>query len=289
MSETWTIERVLAWASDDLKSRGFESGRLEVELMLGMVLACDRIKLIINAKQPLSSEELGSYKALHRRRRAGEPIAYLRGFREFFSRPFRVDARVLVPRPETELLVEVGLRRTHHLNLCARVLDICTGSGCVAITLKKERPTTRVLASDVSPDAVAVARDNAVRLGARIGFVVANVFEHESLLRHQGRFDLITANPPYINAEDAAELPRDVQDFEPSLALLSGPDGLDLSRRIIASAGTMLAPGGILALEVAHDSASRVEELCQQHGFDNVQVDKDYAGIERVVSAQWPE
>jgi release factor glutamine methyltransferase len=287
MSETWTIERVLAWASDDLKSRGFESGRLEVELMLCLVLACDRIKLIINSKQPLSPEELASYKQLHRRRRGGEPIAYLRGVREFFSRSFHVDSRVLVPRPETELLVEVGLRRTHQLDLCARVLDLCTGSGCVAITLKKERPTTRVMASDISADAIDAARDNALRLGARVAFMVADLFEQPRLQGLRGKLDLITANPPYINAEDAAVLPQDVRDFEPSLALLSGVDGLDLSRRIVQSAGQMLRPGGVVALEVAHDSAGKVKQLLAEHGFDEVGVDKDYAGIERVVSARW--
>src|SRR5688500_14982319 len=158
-AETWTVRRVLEWAAQDLRTRSATTPRLDAEVLLAHVLGIDRVHLIIESDRPLSRDELDGYRALHVRRRAAEPVAYLLGHREFYGRQFRVDPRVLVPRPETEILVEVALRRTRHLSLAARVLDLCTGSGCVAITLGRERPTTRVLGVDVSEDALRVARD----------------------------------------------------------------------------------------------------------------------------------
>ena len=143
-SEVWTIQRVLLWATADLKTRGSTSPRLDAELMLCLALSVDRIALVVDASRPLSKDELARYRDFHKRRRGGEPIAYLRGVREFFGRPFRVDRRVLVPRPETEFLVEIAVQRTKHVDLGCRVLDLCTGSGCVAVTLACERPNNRV-------------------------------------------------------------------------------------------------------------------------------------------------
>ncbi|MCA9619165.1 MAG: peptide chain release factor N(5)-glutamine methyltransferase [Myxococcales bacterium] len=286
MSEPWTIARVLGWAQKDLAGRSSSSPRLDAELMLAQVLDCDRVKLIVDATRPLSPEELAAYKALHKRRRVGEPIAYLRGYREFYSRRFQVDARVLVPRPETELLVETGLHRTRHLDLSARVLDLCTGSGCVAITLERERPTTSVLGSDISSAALAVARDNAHRLGARVGFFESDLFAAFP----EGRwvFDLITANPPYVPEADMAELPVDVRDFEPRLALAAGADGLTVIRPLVEQAVARLAPGGVLALEVVAGGAPAVAALLASHGYQAVEIKRDYGGHERIVSALRP-
>lgn len=282
MSDTWTIASVLSWAAADLKGRASDSPRLDAELMLGMVLGCDRVKLIVDAQRPLAPDELSAYKALHVRRRKGEPVAYLRGEREFFSRMFVVDRRVLVPRPETELLVEAGLRRTRRISLSARVLDVCTGSGCVAITIKKERPTNLVLAGDISDEALAVARTNCLRLGALVGLYRSDLYE--GFAGH--RFDLITANPPYIPDNEMDELPPDVRDFEPRVALEAGADGLDVTRRIIAGAGVHLAPHGVLALEVVAGRAREVALLLAEHAFHDVEVDSDYGGHERIVSAR---
>ncbi len=280
--ETWTIASVLSWAAADLKGRASGSPRLDAELMLAMVLGCDRVRLIVDAQRPLEAEELAAYKALHIRRRKGEPVAYLRGEREFFSRNFVVDPRVLVPRPETELLVEAGLRRTRRLSLSARVLDLCTGSGCVAITIKKERPTNLVLAGDISEDALRVAAHNCLRLGARVGLYRSDLYQAFA----GRRFDLITANPPYIPSAEMDELPPDVRDFEPRVALESGADGLDVTRRIIAGAETHLADGGTLAIEVGAGRARQVAQLMTERGFVEVEVDSDYGGHERIVSAR---
>jgi release factor glutamine methyltransferase len=279
-AEGWTIARVLAWAAGDLKARGSASPRLDAELLLAHVLECDRVRLVLDAAQPLAAGHLSAYRELHKRRRAGEPVAYLRGQREFYGRPFRVDARVLVPRPETETLVEIGLRRTRKLSLSARVLDVCTGSGCVAITLKKERPTTQVSASDVSPAALEVARDNALRLGALVGFCPSDLFD----ALPPGRYDLVTANPPYIDDATMPSLARDILDFEPMLALKAGDDALSITRRLVAGAPARLAPGGVLAIETTPDAAGELARVLAEGGFDEVEVARDFSGRDRVVS-----
>lgn len=280
--EPWTIARVLKWAAGDLASHGSDSARLDAELLLAMVLDCDRIRLIVDSERPLSPEELADYRALHKRRRKGEPVAYLRGERDFYGRTYFVDSRVLVPRPETEHLVEVALRRTRHLSLSCRCLDLCTGSGCVAITLKKERPTTCVLASDVSTDALWVAQKNCLRHSAVVGLYRSDLYAR--LDRFAGSFDLITANPPYIDAPGMAELPRDIADFEPRLALDGGEDGLDFIRRLLRETPAMLAPGGVLAIEIQAGQAERVVALFAEAGFTDVATERDYGGHERIVS-----
>ncbi|HEY6079470.1 MAG TPA: HemK/PrmC family methyltransferase, partial [Polyangiaceae bacterium] len=165
-AEVWSVRRVLAWAADDLKRRGNDTGRLDAELLLGRVLKLDRIGLILHAERPLSPGELGSFRELFKRRRGGEPVAYLLGEREFYGTLLRVDARVLIPRPDSERLVEVALERTRQRSMLGSALDLCTGSGCVAIAFARTRPTWSVTASDVSPAALEVARDNAHRTGA---------------------------------------------------------------------------------------------------------------------------
>jgi release factor glutamine methyltransferase len=285
--DPWTIRRVLAWAADDLKKRGTPTPRLDAELLLGKVLNVPRVKLVIDAERPLSKEELAAYRALHMRRRAGEPVAYLLGEREFYGRSFRVDARVLIPRPDTEILVEVALARTLARSLSLRVLDLCTGSGCVAITIARERPTARVLATDISAAALDVARDNAVRLGAfNTAFFEADLFALPPGAR-LARLDLVTANPPYIPEGEAPELAIDIRKFEPHGALFAGADGLDVLRRLVRDAPAHLDQNGVLAVEVAAGQAPSVADLFREHGFTAIEKKRDYGGHERVVSGVW--
>jgi release factor glutamine methyltransferase len=210
-------------------------------------------------------------------------VAYLRGEREFYGRTFRVDKRVLVPRPDTEILVEVALARSRAWSLSARVLDLCTGSGCVAITLARQRPTTQVRATDISADALDVARDNALRLGAyNVSFAQGDLFASA-----RGQYELITANPPYIPSGDIATLQADVRDHEPRLALDGGADGLDFVRRIVDDAPTHLVPGGVLALEIGAGEAADTAKILADRGFAQIEVAKDYGQIERVVSGRF--
>jgi release factor glutamine methyltransferase len=284
--DVWSIKRVLTWAADDLRRRGNDGARLDVELLLGQVLGLDRIGLIMHAERPLAAAELARFRELFKRRRSGEPVAYLLGTREFYGITLRVDARVLVPRPDSERLVEVALERTRARSMLGSALDLCTGSGCIAIAFARQRPTWDVTATDISKDALAVARDNAHRTGA-----IRNLrLRHGSLFDAvpAERFDLVTGNPPYIPSADIAGLPADVRDFEPRLALDGGADGLDLVREIAKRGPGFLKPGGLLALEIQYDQGDSASAALREHGFRDVQVAQDLGGRDRVVSGYGP-
>lgn len=288
----WTVRRIAEWATQDFRARGIETPRLDAELILSDVLSLTRTQLILDYDRELSDAELTTLRSLIQRRRGREPLAYLRGHREFYGRDFVVDKRVLVPRPDTETLVDVALRRTAERSLGTRILDLCTGSGAVAISLAKERPTARVLGTDISEQALSVARTNARRLGAyNVGLVRADLFDGiaEVLLRAGWPrwFDLVVANPPYIPSAEIATLMPDVRDHEPRLALDGGTDGLDFCRRIVADAPSWLRAGGVLALELGAGQAPAVMALLQERGFADVRAERDLARIERVVHGVW--
>lgn len=278
----WTIGSVLKWATDDFRARGIESPRLDAEVLLAFALRATRVQLIVDSQRPLVPDELARFRDLVRRRRTREPVAYLVGEREFYGRRFLVDHRVLVPRPDTETLIDVALTRSARLSMSARVLDLCTGSGCVAVTLARERPTTRVHATDIEAGALSVARENALRLGAyRVSFSRGDLYD--GLRAPFGAFDLIVANPPYVPTPDLPGLPADVRDFEPRCALDGGDDGVSLLRRVVEGARPFLSDGGILAVEVGAGEAERVAETFAANGFENVVKARDYGKIERVV------
>jgi release factor glutamine methyltransferase len=283
-TEPWTVASVLRWATEDFRSRGITSPRLDAELLLGFALGMGRTQLIIELMRPLAPDELGRFRELVKRRRAHEPVAYILGVREFYGRPFRVDRRVLVPRPDTETLVEVALERTRHVSLSMRALDLCTGSGCVAISLARERPTSCVWATDLSEDAIAVARENALRLGAYN--VVLRAGDLFAPARGR-RFDVVTANPPYIREGEIPGLDADIRAYEPHVALSGGADGLVVIRRIVEDAPSVLAPGGVLAIEVGAGQAREVATLFEGRGFVEVERARDYGRIERVVHGVW--
>lgn len=284
---SWSVRDVLAWAQEDFKKRGLEAPRLEAELLLADTLGVDRVRLVIDSARPLAPTELGRYRDVIQRRRRGEPMAYILGRREFYGRMFRVDERVLIPRPDTETLVEVALRRTRPRHLFGRALDLCTGSGCVALSIAKARPTWHVTASDLSSRALEVAKENAYRLGAIWGvrFAEGDLF---AAVGPDERFELITANPPYIPGDEIAELAEDVRNFEPRLALDGGLTGLDFYERIPNDALTRLTRGGVLAVEVGFGQASAVRCLLEAAGFEEIEVERDYGNVERVVSGKAP-
>jgi release factor glutamine methyltransferase len=286
-AQTWTIGKILEWATSDFRARGIASPRLDAEVLLAFAIGDSRVKLIVDRERPLVPNELAKFRELVKKRRTSEPVAYLVGSREFYGRRFRVDARVLVPRPDTETLVDVALARTTHVSMSLRAIDLCTGSGCVAVTLARERPTAHVHATDTSDDALAVARDNALRLGAyNASFARADLFD--GLGPAWSKVDLVVSNPPYIATGEIAELPADVRDHEPRAALDGGKGGLDLLRRIVEGGPLHLATNGTLAVEVGAGQALEVEQLFLVQGFDDVRRAKDYGGIERVVSGRWP-
>jgi release factor glutamine methyltransferase len=286
-NKTWTIGSLIKWATDDFRARGIDSPRLDAELLVAHALGIDRTRVIIDAARPLDPAELATLRELVKRRRSHEPVAYLRGMREFYGLPFRVDRRVLIPRPDTEALVDVALARSSHVSLSMRLLDLCTGSGCVAITIARQRPTAKVLATDVSADALAVARENALRLGTyNVAFLESDLFEK---VPKEHRFDVITANPPYIPTAEIAGLSPDIRDFEPRQALDGGADGLQFIRRIVAEAPAFLDRDGVLAMEIGAGEAAVTRALFEEHGYRDIRIDLDYGKIERVASGIRPE
>lgn len=283
--KSWTIGSLVKWATDDFRTRGIENPRLDAELLVAHALGIDRMRVILDGNRPLEGTELHALRDLVKRRRGYEPIAYLRGEREFYGLKFKVDKRVLVPRPDTETLVDAALSRSAHVSMSMRQLDLCTGSGCVAIAMARQRPTASVYASDVSTDALAVARENALRLGAyNVAFAHSDLFAAFT----GKRFDVVTANPPYIPTADLATLMPDVRDHEPALALDGGADGLDFVRRIAAGAPAVLEPEGLLAMEIGAGEAPDTVAIFEASGFRDVRVHRDIARIERVVSGVRP-
>lgn len=253
-----------------------DTPRLDAEILLAHALGMRRAKLLAELRSPLPASE---FEALLARRLNHEPIAYILGEWEFYSLSFACRAPILVPRPETEHLVEVALS---HLRTTtqARVLDLCTGTGCVAMAIARNLPEAKVTAVDLNPSAVALARENAARLGVEVTVLEGDLF---APLLDQPPFDAIIANPPYVPVREWDSLPEVIQKHEDPKALLSGDDGLDLIRRIASEAGAHLSHGGLLAMEIGEDQGGAAQAIFDSHGFGQVQVLKDFAGQDRIV------
>ncbi len=247
---------------------------LEARILASHALGLTRVQLITQSERPFSAEEAQALFALIRRRLAGEPIAYIVGEREFFGLPFIVTPAVLIPRPETELLVELALERVPPRG---RVLDMGTGSGAIAVAIARQRPDAQVTALDASEQALAVARQNAERNRAQVKFLHSDWY---AALDNE-RFDVIASNPPYIEKNDPHLAQGDLR-FEPADALTDHADGLSDLRAIVAGAGGHLAAGGWLLMEHGYDQAEAVRALLSAHGFAQAQSWRDLAGIERV-------
>jgi release factor glutamine methyltransferase len=275
----WTVLDVIRWMAGRFAERGLPSPRLDAELLVAEVLALPRVQLYVQFDRMLSDEERAALRELVRRRQAGESVAYLVGRKEFWGLDFVVDSRVLVPRPDTETLVEEARARLAGVAE-PRIADVGTGSGAIAVTLAKLLAGAVVFASDVSGAALEVARGNAERLGAAVTFVEGDL---EAPLVSHAPFHLIVANLPYIPSGEMADLPADVK-TEPALALDGGADGLALVRRLCAVAPPLLAPGGALALEIGAGQAAATVALFDDAGFNDVAARRDLGGIERVVS-----
>ncbi len=277
--ETWTVRKVLGWTSQHFEKSSVDAPRLTAELLLAHSLKLDRIKLYTDLDRPLTKDELAGYRGLIQRRIAGEPTQYLTGLKDFYGRKFQVDARVLIPRPETELLVEAIVRLKP-----ARVLDLCTGSGCIAVTIALELPEASVWATDVSGGACAVAKANAESLGAgsRVTVLEGDLFQ---AVPEGPKFDVIVSNPPYVKAGELATLQREVQ-REPKLALDGGADGLDFVRRIADGAKAYLKVGGSLALEIGDGQGDAVKDILTRAGYHEVRIEKDLARLDRLAFAR---
>jgi release factor glutamine methyltransferase len=283
----WTILRVILWAAAYLKKHGVESPRSAAEILLAHALRTDRVQLYMHHDQPLEKGELAAFKELIRRRVRREPVAYIVGRKGFWTLDLAVGPEVLIPRPETECLVEAALAVLGKVpeRRCARVLDLGTGSGAVVLALAAEAGRHWYFASDVSIAAVAIARRNAhaVGVGGRVEFFAADWF---CALKPGGEpFDVIVSNPPYVARSALAELQPEIVRHEPHLALDGGRDGLKSYRAIIGTAGSHLVSDGVLLLEIGSDQREAVQRIAAQvGGYDDVHCVKDYAGHDRVVA-----
>jgi release factor glutamine methyltransferase len=283
--KTWTTLAVLDWTTQRFTEAGISSARLEAQLLLAHVLQCTRMQLYTGFDKPLAEAELAGYRALIKRRLAGEPVAYLLGEHEFWGLPLHVDPSVLVPRPDTETVVEVARSTRADRSAPCSVLDLCTGSGALALALAKELPAARVLATELSPEAAAIARKNAERNGladrveVRIGDLFAPVAGE--------RFDLIVSNPPYIATSVIAGLSAEVQ-REPRLALDGGPDGLVFYDRICAQAAAAMNPGAALVVEHGFDQADAVRARFAAAGLTEITLVHDLGKNPRVTWARRP-
>ena len=284
-----TVGRLLTWTTEWLAGRGSESPRLDAEVLLAFVRGCPRIALYTAFDVPVNEEERARFRSLVKRRGEGEPVAYLVGSRDFFSLSFGVSPAVLVPRPETEGLV------IRVLDLCQtagpagqrpRIIDVGTGSGAIVVTVAKRLTQAEFVATDISAEALAVARDNAKRHGVegRIEFVECDLLADP---KAAGPWDVIVSNPPYVREDEFDALPRDVRLHEPRMALVSGPTGVEVIGRLAAAAAEKLVPGGWLLVEVGPSTAAAAEEVvAAQVALSLEPTLKDMAALPRIVQAR---
>jgi release factor glutamine methyltransferase len=255
----------------------------DAELLLLHVLGKSRSWLLAHPGDTVSEGACARYRELVERRYCGEPIQYIVGEAEFYGLPFRVTPEVLIPRPETEHVVEkvIALARTL---LRPRIVDVGTGSGAIAVSLAHHLPDAYITAIELSPNALAIAKENAARNKVidRIRFIEGDLLAPVA----SERFDLVVSNPPYVASSDRDTLAIEVRDFEPPMALFAGNDGLDVNRRLIPAARGVLAPGGFIVLEIGFSQEKAVGELLLAHGFDSMEFSPDLQGIPRVASAR---
>lgn len=284
MAANYSIAEALRESSRILEASGVPESRREASSLLSFVLRKDRTFLISHADDPVDDDSLDQLRGFVERRAAGEPLQYITGVQDFYGRAFRVTPDVLIPRPETELLVEAALELVGRGE--AFICDVGTGSGCIALSLLCELPNARAVAVDKSTAALEVAKLNAVTLSVadRAEFVVSDCFD--ALNQTEYQFDLIVSNPPYVSEAALSGLQREVRDHEPLVALSPGPDGLSVIRRLIAEAPAYLKPNGHMLMEIGFDQGEKVQSLIDDTVWSLLEVRPDLQGIPRIVVLQ---
>jgi len=286
VGESWTVLRLILWSADYLEGKGIESGRLDAEHLLAHVVGVGRLQLYLDFERPLNRDELDGFRPLLKRRAAREPLQYIVGRHPFRELDLEVSPDVLIPRPETEVLVgEILDWMSAQQRPDATALDVGTGSGAIGLSLAFEGSFASVVATDVAEEALVVARRNrdAAQLEDTVELRRGELF---GPLGMDERFDVITSNPPYVAEVDEESLQPEVRDWEPRQALFAGADGLSVLRRLTAEAGRHIKVGGLLALEVGSGQAKAVVDLLSQAGgFEDMRIIRDYSGKERFVLA----
>jgi release factor glutamine methyltransferase len=292
--KVWQVVELLKRTTDFFIEKQVSEPRLSAELLLGSVIGQSRLELYLQHSRPVYKDELDRFRALCRQRLEGRPVQYILGVQHFYGLEFTVDERVLIPRPETELLVEHALEFLGFSSRGgtgeAKILDIGTGSGCIAVTMAKLCPSIQVTAVDCSLEALALARMNAARQGveSRISFVHADMFDEAFAAKLTGApFNLIISNPPYIPEVEWESLQPEVRQYEPKLALTT-PQGIECYRAVTEHAGRLLLSGGKLCFELHADAADAVTALMTLQGFTSISVSKDYSDHDRVITGTMP-
>jgi release factor glutamine methyltransferase len=289
-TRVWTVRELMKSAIEHLQRNGFEDARLNVELLLANALDIERIQLYLHFDKPLKPEELRQFRILYERRLKREPVQYIIGSTSFMGLNFAVDSRVLIPRPETEILIEQAmlLCQRYPSDAQIQVLEVGTGSGNIAVSIAKYIKHSHITSIDISKEALIVAEENARlhSVDSQIQFSLIDVFDRTEEL-FQKRFDLLVSNPPYVPKDEWEQLQTEVRDFEPSVAVTDGKDGFKFYHRLIGIIPDILKPGGGIMLEVGFKQAEKVARELIHIGIDQLQITKDLQGIPRVVSGIW--
>ncbi|MBP9709310.1 MAG: peptide chain release factor N(5)-glutamine methyltransferase [Oligoflexales bacterium] len=283
LDNQWTIKKLLPWSLEYLKKHQPESSRIDVEMLLTGTLNCPRINLYTEIDKPLLANELALFREKLKRRASGEPVAYILGEKAFMRHQFLVNKKVLIPRPETEILVETVLEELDH-NGAAQVLDVGCGSGCISLSIAAARPLVKVEGWDISEAAIELSRENSVRLAIEnCHFKACDALNPQTWKMQAMLFDYIVSNPPYISREEAQDLPRSVLNFEPHLALFAEEDGLAFYNVLAKNAGILLKQNGRLFVEIGYTQKKTVETIFQKNSWLLDKVVKDYSGHDRVL------
>jgi release factor glutamine methyltransferase len=284
--EPWTILKLLNWTTDYFEKNKVAEPRPSAEVLLAHLLSKDRLFLYLNYERPMEKEELSEFRTLVKRRLGGEPNQYITGMQEFWSLPFRVSPDVLIPRPETEVLLETVLEFLGSPEREVRILDLGTGSGAIAVALARELGAIKIVATDWSMAAVKLAQENARlnQIDSRIHFVCADMFSAFS--RSSAKFTVVATNPPYVSHAEFSNLSPEIRDYEPRNALDGGPDGLAVIRLIIKEAPAVLSHKGGLIMEMGAEQAENVSKLARDSQlYESYRIIKDYSGLDRVLVA----
>lgn len=283
MASSWRVIDLIQWAESFFKKRSFDKPRAEIEWLLCSLLKCNRLDLYLRYDEPLSQSQLDTLRTWVKRRLKNEPLQYISGSCDFYGREFFVTPDVLIPRPETERLIDVALEKISSVK-SPKILDIGTGSGCIAITMAKERPDSLVMGLDNCYNAIAVAQKNSNHLN-----VLNNSFLEMDILNSspQGMFDLVISNPPYISKKELSGLMKDVIDFEPKIALTDYKDGLSFYKRFAKIAPKIVNKSSFLIFEVGLDNhPQKVHDIFLNSGYSSIEIIKDYNGDNRVMAIQ---
>ena len=287
--DTWTIQKLLNWVTEYLTNKSVEAPRFSAELLLSHVLGLKRIELYTQFDKPVAAEQLDRLRDLVKRAGQNEPVAYLTGRTEFYSLELEITRDCMIPRPETELLVQRAVEFLRARDGMQFVCDLCTGSGCIAVAIAKNFSDARIIATDISDAALAVAAGNVEKhqLAERITLLCGDLFEPLIRPLDVDKFDLIVCNPPYVSSAEYDNLDKNVKDYEPRLALHAGADGLDVYRRIVEKIDQFLKPGAGLMLEIGYAQGPAVRGLLEEAGaFGEIKIEKDYHDNDRIVTAR---